>query len=36
MPQVITTTVYRLEELPEGTKHRARAWYREGGFDHDW
>lgn len=36
MPQVIATTVYRLEELPEGAKDRARAWYREGGFDHDW
>ena len=36
MPQVIATTVYRLDELPEGAKDRARAWYREGGFDHDW
>lgn len=36
MPQVIATTVYRLDELPEGVKDRARAWYREGGFDHDW
>jgi hypothetical protein len=36
MPQVIATTVYRLEELPEGAKDRARAWYREGGFDDDW
>lgn len=36
MPQVIATTVYRLVELPEGAKHRARAWYREGGFDLDW
>ena len=36
MPQVIATTVYRLNELPDGAKDRARAWYREGGFDHDW
>lgn len=36
MPQVIATTVYRLDELSEGAKDRARAWYREGGFDHDW
>ena len=36
MPQVIATTVYRLEELAEGAKDRARAWYRRGGFDHDW
>lgn len=36
MPQVIATTVYHLNELPEGARDRARAWYREGGFDHDW
>lgn len=36
MPQVIATTVYHLNELPAGAKDRARAWYREGGFDHDW
>lgn len=36
MPQVIATTVYRLEELPEGAKGRARAWYREGGFHQYW
>ena len=36
MPDVISTTVYRIDELPEVFKERARAWYREGGFDHDW
>ena len=36
MPQVIATTVYRIDELPEGAKDMARAWYREGGFEHDW
>ncbi len=36
MPQVIATTVYRIDELRDGAKDRARAWYREGGFDHDW
>ncbi|MES2336293.1 MAG: antitoxin of toxin-antitoxin stability system [Pseudomonadota bacterium] len=36
MPQVIATTVYHIDELSEGAKDRARAWYREGGFDHDW
>jgi hypothetical protein len=36
MPEVISTTVYPIHELPEGAKDRARAWYREGGFDHDW
>lgn len=36
MPQVIATTVYRHDELPEGAKDRARAWYREGAFDYEW
>lgn len=36
MSEVIETTVYRLEELSDPAKERARAWYREGGFDHDW
>lgn len=36
MPEVISMTVYRLNELHEGAKDRARAWYREAGFDHDW
>ena len=36
MPEVIETTVYRLDELSEAAKERARAWYREGGFDYDW
>lgn len=36
MPQVIATTVYHLNELPERAKDRARSWYREGGSDHDW
>ncbi|MEI2805268.1 MULTISPECIES: antitoxin of toxin-antitoxin stability system [Paracoccaceae] len=36
MPEVIETTVYRLDELSEVAKEKARAWYREGGFDYDW
>ncbi|WP_336741425.1 antitoxin of toxin-antitoxin stability system [Aureimonas altamirensis] len=36
MPEVIETTVYRLNELSEDAKDKARAWYREGGFDYDW
>ena len=36
MPSIIQTTVYCLDELPEATKEKARAWYREGGFDYDW
>ncbi len=36
MPEVIETTVYRLDELSDDAKNKARAWYREGGFDYDW
>ena len=36
MSEVIETTVYRLDELSEAARDRARDWFREGGFDHDW
>ncbi|MBJ6915417.1 antitoxin of toxin-antitoxin stability system, partial [Vibrio cholerae] len=36
MPEIIETTVYRLDELSDAAKDKARAWYREGGFDYDW
>ena len=36
MSKVIETTVYRLDELSEAAKDKARAWCREGGFDYDW
>ena len=36
MPEVIETTVYRLNELSDVAKDKARVWYREGGFDYDW
>ena len=36
MPEVIEITVYRLDELSDAAKDKARAWYREGGFDYDW
>lgn len=36
MPEVIETIVYRLDELDDAAKDKARSWYREGGFDHDW
>lgn len=36
MPEIIETTVYRLDELDDSAKERARAWYREGALDHDW
>jgi len=36
MPEIIETTVYRLDELSDAAKDKARAWYRQVGFDHDW
>lgn len=36
MSKVIETTVYHLDELSGAAKEKARAWYREGGFDYDW
>jgi hypothetical protein len=36
MPEIIETTVYRLDELSGEAKEKARALYRECGFDHDW
>ncbi len=36
MPEIIETTVYRLDELSDASKEKARTWYREGGFDYDW
>jgi len=36
MPEIIETTVYRLDELAGAAKEKARAWYREGAFDYDW
>lgn len=36
MPDSIETIVYRFEELSETARDKARAWYREGGFDDDW
>lgn len=36
MPEIIETTVYYLDELSDKAKDTARAWYCEGGFDHDW
>ncbi|MBS0482844.1 MAG: antitoxin of toxin-antitoxin stability system [Proteobacteria bacterium] len=36
MPEIIETTVYRLDELSDAAKDNARAWYREDGFDYDW
>lgn len=36
MPSIIEITVYHFDELLEAGKDNARAWYREGAFDHDW
>jgi hypothetical protein len=36
MPAIIETTVYRLDELADDAKERARSWYRRHGFDYDW
>jgi len=36
MPEIIETTVYRLGELSDTAKQKARSWYREIGFGHDW
>src|SRR5690606_14525245 len=36
MPEIVETTVYRLDELSDEAKVEARAWYRRGGFDYDW
>ena len=36
MAEIIETTVYSLEELSEEAKEKARDWYRQGAFDHDW
>lgn len=36
MPEIKETTVYRLDELSDDAKEKARAWYRQGGLDHDW
>lgn len=36
MPEIIETTVYRLDELSDAVKEKARAWYRQAAFDHDW
>jgi hypothetical protein len=36
MPEIIETTVYRLDELAGTAKDKARGWYREGAMSEDW
>ena len=35
IPEIIETTLYRLDELSDDAKDNARASYRERCFDHD-
>ena len=36
MPRIVETTVFRLDELSEGAREQARAWYRETAPGDDW
>ena len=36
MPQVIETTVYTIDELPDEAKEAARRWYRQTGLHDEW
>lgn len=36
MPEIIETTVYRLAELSDAAREKARDWYREAALDHEW
>ncbi|MEZ5768602.1 MAG: antitoxin of toxin-antitoxin stability system [Paracoccaceae bacterium] len=36
MSEVIEITVYRLDELSDAARDKARVWYCEGGFGDDW
>lgn len=36
MPNIVETTVFRIDELSDAAKEKARGWYRETGFDYDW
>ncbi|HET6525038.1 antitoxin of toxin-antitoxin stability system [Sphingopyxis sp.] len=36
MPEIIPITVYQFDELDDSAKDKARRWYRQGAFDHDW
>ena len=36
MPRIVETTVFRLDELSEGAKDQARAWYRDASACDDW
>lgn len=36
MPELVSTTIYRLEELSAAAKDAARSWYRQGAPFEDW
>ncbi|KTQ96319.1 antitoxin of toxin-antitoxin stability system [Aureimonas ureilytica] len=36
MPEIVEITVYCIGELGQTEQQRARNWFRQVGFDHDW
>ena len=36
MPQVVKTTVYRIDELQDAAEEQARSWYRQSAIHDDW
>jgi len=36
VPEIVETAIYRLNELSDEARDKARAWYRERGLDYDW
>ncbi|OLP58938.1 antitoxin of toxin-antitoxin stability system [Xaviernesmea oryzae] len=36
MPEIVETTVYRIDELDASAREKAREWFRQVGFDHEW
>jgi hypothetical protein len=36
MPRIVETTVFHLDELSDGAKEQARAWYRDASAGDDW
>ena len=36
MPQIVTTTVFTIDELSDAAREKARTWYREEGLFDEW
>ncbi len=36
MPQIVTTTVFTIDELSDAARENARIWYRDQGIHDDW